>query len=120
MTSQKQGRKIAIIGANGHVGDPTVKALLAQGVHTITAVQRLEATSNFSSEVVIKSGDLQDESFLASAFQGQDVVVLMPPLPHIISIQEPAVRAAAKVGVPYILPAEYGPDPFASWLVEQN
>ncbi|KAM0371306.1 hypothetical protein ACHAPK_005529 [Fusarium culmorum] len=120
MTSPKQGRKIAIIGASGNVGAPTVKALLAQGIHSITAVQRLGAASKFPSEVVIKSGDLQDESFLVNAFQSQDVVVLMPPLPHIITIQEPAVRAAAKVGVPYIIPAEYGPDPFAHHLVEQN
>jgi hypothetical protein len=120
MTPQKQGRKIVIIGASGNTGRPTVKALLDQGVHSITAVQRLGATSKFPSEVIVKSGDLQDESFLASAFQGQDVVVLMPPLPHIISIQESAVRAAAKAGIPYILPAEYGPDPFAHQLVEQN
>ncbi|KAM0396944.1 hypothetical protein ACHAQC_004469 [Fusarium culmorum] len=64
MTSPKQGRKIAIIGASGNVGAPTVKALLAQGIHSITAVQRLGAASKFPSEVVIKSGDLQDESFL--------------------------------------------------------
>lgn len=120
MAPQKQGRKIAIIGASGQVGSSTMKALLAQGVHTITAVQRLEATSKFPSEVVVKSGDLQDESFLAGVFQGQEVVVLMPPLPHIVSVQEPAVRAAAKVGIPYILPAEYGPDPFANQLVEEN
>ncbi|XEV03235.1 hypothetical protein FSHL1_008522 [Fusarium sambucinum] len=120
MPPQKQGRKIVIIGASGNVGRPTVKALLAQGVHSLTVVQRLEATSKFPSEVTIKSGNLQDESFLANAFQGQDVVVLMPPLPHMISIQESAVRAAAKVGIPYILPAEYGPDPFAHRLVEQN
>ncbi|KAM0359729.1 hypothetical protein ACHAP4_003333 [Fusarium culmorum] len=64
MTSPKQGRKIAIIGASGNVGAPTVKALLAQGIHSITAVQRLGAASKFPPEVVIKSGDLQDESFL--------------------------------------------------------
>src|SRR5690242_17765987 len=108
MVPQKQGRKIAIIGGSGQVGNPTIKALLALQVHTITAVQRVEATSTFPSEVIVKTGDLQDESFLADAFKGQDVVVLMPPFPHIISVQEPAVRAAAKVGVPYILPAEYG------------
>ncbi|PTD08129.1 hypothetical protein FCULG_00005827 [Fusarium culmorum] len=47
MTSPKQGRKIAIIGASGNVGAPTVKALLAQGIHSITAVQRLGAASKF-------------------------------------------------------------------------
>ncbi|KAM0543429.1 hypothetical protein ACHAPJ_012292 [Fusarium lateritium] len=120
MASKAQGRKIAIIGASGHVGAPALKALVAQGVHTITAVQRTEATSTFPSEVIVKTGNLEDESFLASTFQGQDVVVLIPPLSHILSIQEPAVRAAAKAGVPYILPGEYGPDPFAKYLIEEN
>jgi hypothetical protein len=120
MAPQKQGRKIAIIGGSGQVGNPTIKALLAQQVHTITAVQRVEATSTFPSEVIVKTGDLQDESFLADAFRGQDVVALMPPFTQMISVQEPAVRAAAKVGIPYILPAEYGPDPFAQRLIEQN
>ncbi|TVY59816.1 hypothetical protein Focb16_v003477 [Fusarium oxysporum f. sp. cubense] len=120
MSGQAQGRKIAIIGSSGQVEQPTVKALLAPGIHTITAVQRIEATSKFPPEVIVKSGNLKDESFLASTFQGHDAVVLMPPLPQLVSLQEPAVRAAAKAGVPYILPAEFGPDPFASKLIEEN
>ncbi|KAF5669949.1 NAD(P)-binding domain-containing protein [Fusarium heterosporum] len=120
MSPPTQGRKIAVIGLGGQVGTPTVKGLLAQGIHTITAVQRLESTSTFPHEVVVKTGDLNDESFLVIAFQGQDAVVLMPPIPHIISVQEPAVRAAAKAGVPYVLPSEFGPDPFASRLIEEN
>ncbi|KAF5636674.1 NAD(P)-binding domain protein [Fusarium tjaetaba] len=120
MSGKAQGRKIAIIGSSGQVGQPTVKALLASGIHTITAVQRIEATSTFPPEVIVKSGDLKDESFLASTFQGHDAVVLMVPLPHLVSLQESAVRAAAKAGVPYILPAEFGPDPFASKLIEDN
>ncbi|KAJ4051995.1 hypothetical protein NW761_009018 [Fusarium oxysporum] len=120
MSGQAQGRKIAIIGSSGHVGRPTIEGLLAQGIHTITAVQRIEATSTFPPEVMVKSGDLKDESFLTSTFQGQDVVVLMPPLPQLVTLQEPAVRAAAKAGIPCILPAEFGADPFATRLIEEN
>ncbi|KAG7406213.1 hypothetical protein Forpe1208_v013865 [Fusarium oxysporum f. sp. rapae] len=104
MSGQAQGRKIAIIGSSGQVGQPT----------------RIEVTSTFPPEVIAKSGNLKDESFLASTFQGHDAVVLMPPLPQLVSLQEPAVRAAAKAGVPYILPAEFGPDPFASKLIRGN
>lgn len=43
----------------------------------------------------------------------------MPPLSH-ISLQKGFVRAAAKAGVPYVLPSEFGPDPFAKQLVEEN
>lgn len=114
------GRKIAILGASGQLGKPTVEALLKAGVHTVTAVQRADATSTLPAGVIVKKGNLEDEEFLASALQGQDVLVLMPPLSHIVSLQEPAVRAAAKVGVPYIFPSEFGPDPFATKLIEQN
>ncbi|KFY43318.1 hypothetical protein V495_04023 [Pseudogymnoascus sp. VKM F-4514 (FW-929)] len=120
MSTQAQGRKIAIIGASGQLGKPMVKALLAQRVHTITVVQRPDSTSSFPSEVTLKKGDLEDEAFLADAFKGQDAIVLMPPLSHIISLQKPAVRAAASVGVRWILPSEFGPDPFASKLIEEN
>lgn len=120
MAPQVQGRKIAIVGASGQLGKPMLKALLAKGVHTITAIQRPQATSIFPSEVTVKKGDLEDETFLADVFKGQDVIVLMPPLSHIISVQKPAVRAAAKVGVRWILPSEFGPDPFASKLIEKS
>ncbi|KAH7234950.1 putative oxidoreductase CipA-like protein [Fusarium redolens] len=114
------GRKIAIIGSSGQVGQPTVKALLAQGIHTISSVQRIEATSTFPPKVIVTSGDLKDVPFLTDVFQGQDIVVLMPPLPHLVSLQEPAVRAVAKAKVPYILPAEFGPDPSAIRLIAEN
>lgn len=114
-----QGRKIAIIGASGQLGKPTVDGLLAQGVHTITAIQRSDATSTFPSTIAVKKGDLADETFLAAALQGQDVLVLIPPLSH-LHLQEPAIRAAAKVGVPYVVPSEFGPDPFAKQLTDEN
>ncbi len=114
------GRKIAILGASGQLGTPTLKALLAQGVHTITAIQRLAATSVFPTGVIVKKGNLEDETFLADVLKGQDAVVLMPPLAQLVSLQQPAIRAAAKVGVPYVLPSEFGPDPFAGQLTGEN
>lgn len=119
MAQQIQGRRIAFLGASGQLGAPTLKALLAPGVHTITAIQRREAKSSFPSEVVVQAGDLEDELFITEVLKGQDALILMPPLSH-ISLQTGFVRAAAKAGVPYILPSEFGPDPFAKHLVEEN
>ncbi|RMJ09428.1 hypothetical protein CDV36_010949 [Fusarium kuroshium] len=118
--AQVQGRKITILGAGGNLGSSTLRALHAKDAHTITVVQRPESSRKFSSDVTVMTGNLEDETFLRDVFKGQDAVVLMPPLSHIVSLQEPAVRAAAKAGVPYILPAEYGPDPFATKLIEEN
>lgn len=115
-----QGRKVAFIGASGQLGAPTVKALVAQGVHTITAIQRQESTGSFPAEVIVKKGDLEDETFLADVLKGQDVLVLMPPLSKLVELQTTAVRAAAKARVPYIFPSEFGPDPYAQQLIEEN
>ena len=118
-STQNQGRKIAFLGASGQLGAPTLKSLVAQGVHTITAIQRKEATSDFPPQVIVEKGDLEDEEFITTVLRGQDVVILMPPLSH-LDLQKGFVRAAAKVAVPYILPSEFGPDPFAGKLVEEN
>ncbi|KAH6867209.1 putative oxidoreductase CipA-like protein [Thelonectria olida] len=120
MASAIQGRKIAITGGSGQLGKPAIESLLKLGVHTITAIQRPEATSTFPAGVVVKKGNLEDEAFLANVLKGQDALVLMPPLPQLVQLQEPAIRAAAKVGVPYVFPSEFGPDPFAGQLVEEN
>lgn len=120
MSAAIQGRKIAIIGASGQLGKPMVEALIGFAAHTVTAIQRSDATSTLPAGVIVKKGDLEDENFLAEALKGQDALVLMPPLSHLVELQKPAIRAAAKVGVPYIFPSEFGPDPFAGQLVEEN
>jgi uncharacterized protein YbjT (DUF2867 family) len=103
------GRKIAIVGASGQLGKPTLEALLSKGVHTITAIQRNESTSEFPSEVTVKRGSYEDESFLVDALQGQDVVVVIVPIPN-MDLGDRFIRAAAKARVPYILPTEFGVD----------
>ena len=114
------GRKIVILGASGQAGKPALKTLLAHGVHTITAIQRPEATSVFPPSVIVKKGNLEDEVWLAEVLKGQDALILMPPLSALVSLQEPAIRAAAKVSLPYVFPSEFGPDPFAGELITEN
>jgi len=115
MASQ-QGRKIAIVGATGTIGTPTLAALLAKGIHTITAITRGDSSSIFPGGVTVQKGSYTDMDFLISALKGQDVLVLM--LGHMgIAQQAHLIRAAAKAGVPYVLPVEYGSDLEAAPLV---
>ncbi|KAJ0383016.1 hypothetical protein COL922a_011357 [Colletotrichum nupharicola] len=118
--SGQQGRKIAIVGASGNVGGGTLKALLAKGIHTITAVTRTESTATFPEGVIVKKGSYEDESFLVSAFQGQDVVQLALGFSSYATGQEPLIRAAAKAGVKWILPTEYGSAPDPSKLLDSS
>jgi uncharacterized protein YbjT (DUF2867 family) len=103
------GRRIAIFGANGNLGKPTLWALLSKGTHTITVIQRLESTAVFPPEVIVKRGSLTDEPFLRETLTGQDALVIIVPIPN-MDLGDLIINAALKAGVPYILPTEFGVD----------
>jgi len=108
-TTPHQPRKIAIVGASGNLGKQTVNFLLAKGIHTITAISRLESSATFPDGVVVKRGDYSDAEFRKEALQGQDVLVLQVEMMS-MDVQEIFIRTAAEVGVPWILPTEFGSD----------
>ncbi|GKT48208.1 pinoresinol reductase 2 [Colletotrichum spaethianum] len=118
--SEQQGRKIAIVGASGNIGGLTLNALREKGIHTITAVARAGSSATFPSDVIVKKGDYSDESFLVSAFQGQDVVVLQLSFDSFMAGQAPLIRAAAKAGVKWVLPTEFGSDLAPSKLLDAS
>ncbi|KAI5919534.1 hypothetical protein F4810DRAFT_502289 [Camillea tinctor] len=106
--SPKQLRKVALAGATGTVGAPILKALLEAG-HTVTVLTRSTSTSALPSGVPVQRGSYEDESFAASALAGHDVLVLA--LNHTAyAAQAPLIRAAAKAGVRYVVPCEFGSD----------
>ena len=115
--SSKQGRKIALVGASGNVGKPTLSALLSHNIHTITVIQRTESTASYGPDVLIKRGSLDDEVFLADALNSQDVLVLQLPR-TVMDIRPGLIRAAANAGVSYVLPVEFGTAPDAKAIEE--
>ncbi|KAF2826888.1 NAD(P)-binding protein [Ophiobolus disseminans] len=109
--SPQQGRKIAMVGATGTIGSVTLAALLKTNIHTITAITRTESSATFPSGVTVKKGDYSDASFLASALEGQDVLILqVNMMPNAMESQVTLIEAAAKAGVPWVLPTEFGSD----------
>jgi len=58
----------------------------------------------------VKRGDYTSSNFLESALEGQDVLIITLSVMASPDIQTGFIRAAAKVGVPWILPNEYGGD----------
>ncbi|KAL8397278.1 hypothetical protein RB594_004119 [Gaeumannomyces avenae] len=118
-TSPKQGRKIAIVGASGNVGDPTVAALLAEGIHTVTVITRPDSSATFPAGVArVERGSYSDAEFLAGALAGQDALVLLLGFTS-MEQQEPLIRAAARAGVKVVLPTEFGSDTEPTPLLEQ-
>ncbi|KAI9163104.1 Phenylcoumaran benzylic ether reductase IRL1 [Paramyrothecium foliicola] len=109
MAPPAQGRKIAFIGAGGNIGTQILPAVLAKQVHSVTAIQRPESSALFDSAVAVKRGALDDEDFLAEALKGQQVLVITLAI-MALDLQPGIIRAAAKAGVEYVLPVEFGSD----------
>ena len=102
-------KNITLVGASGNLGSKTLKALLKHDTLNISVITRPSSTIGYPSKITVKQGEYSDKSFMHSALQGQDVVVVLlgfAGLPY----QEAIIDAAARAGVEYILPAEYGLD----------
>ena len=103
------------MGATGNVGQAILDSILATGIHKVSVITRSESSSSskLPDSVIIHRGSYTDESFLVAALAGQDILILAVSFMS-YSAQDPIIRAAAKAGVPWILPTEYGSDPEAS------
>ncbi|KAH8680886.1 hypothetical protein BX600DRAFT_504635 [Xylariales sp. PMI_506] len=110
MAGSKQARNITIVGGTGTVGSAILAALLAQGLHNVSAITRMDSKSEYPASVRVHKGSYDDEAFVASVLEGQDVLVLALGFTA-YAAQVPLIRAAATAGVRYVVPTEYGSDP---------
>ncbi|KAI0875185.1 hypothetical protein GGS24DRAFT_456234 [Hypoxylon argillaceum] len=109
MASEKTIRNVALVGANGTIGTPILAALLASG-HKTTVLTRPGSNANFPSGVTVHIGDYNDEDFVVTSLQNQEVLILALGYTA-YGAQIPLIKAAAKAGVAYIVPCEFGSDP---------
>lgn len=87
-----------------------LKSLLQCGIFSLTAISRQDSSATFAPNVTVKKGDYTSLEFLESALKGQDVLIITLAGTAPSDIQTNFIKAAAKVGVPWILPNEYGSD----------
>ncbi|KAK6193962.1 transcriptional regulator [Pestalotiopsis sp. IQ-011] len=106
----RQGRKITVVGGSGNIGSHIVSALAASGIHEVSVISRPESTAKLPASVTVRRGAYDDETFLVSALAGQDALVVALGF-QAMDAQVPLIRAAARAGVPYVVPCEFGSDP---------
>ncbi|KAH8198755.1 hypothetical protein TruAng_007075 [Truncatella angustata] len=109
MASPKQSRNITVVGGSGTVGTPIVASLIESGIHNVSVVTRPDSKAEFPSTVKVHKGLYDDEAFLASALANQDVLILALSY-QAYGAQIPLIKAAAKAGIPYVVPCEFGSD----------
>ncbi|CAI6294230.1 unnamed protein product [Periconia digitata] len=108
-TYTNQIRNIAIVGATGNSGKHITSALLANPSFKITALTR--ATSGPPPPGVhIATIDYSNPSTLVEALKNQDVLIITLAVAAPPGTATALAEAAAKAGVPWILPNEFGTD----------
>ncbi|RDW70340.1 hypothetical protein BP5796_08737 [Coleophoma crateriformis] len=107
---QNHIKNIAVVGAGGNVGSYIVAALLANGLHTITALTRPGSTSVLPPGITTKHIDYTSQPSLVSALQGQDALIITMAATAPPDQEAALIRAAAEAGVRWVMPNEWGQD----------
>lgn len=104
--------KVAIVGAGGQFGKYLTGALLATGKHEVTAITRTGSTNKLPEGVHVARVDYSGDDLeaLVAALQGQQVLIVTMAVMAPRDTVSKLVRAAAKAGVPYIMPNWFGHD----------
>jgi hypothetical protein len=98
--------------AGGSIGEHLAKALKMTGKHSVTAITRPNSTSKLPEGVKVIHVDYSgyDDTALVEVLQGQQVLLITMSVTAPRGTINKLVRAAAKAGVPYVLPNWFGHD----------
>ncbi|KAH8812451.1 putative oxidoreductase CipA [Xylogone sp. PMI_703] len=103
---------VAIVGASGNVGKHIVEHLLKTGKHKVTAITREDSTNEIPDGVIVKKVNYSNQQSLVDALQGQDALIITMSVFAPPETQTKLIDAAAAADVPWVLPNEFGSDPF--------
>ncbi|EEU46772.1 uncharacterized protein NECHADRAFT_36605 [Fusarium vanettenii 77-13-4] len=112
--------RVAIVGAGGSVGQYLARALLQTGKHTVTAITREGSTSKIPEGAKSVIVDYENEDSIVAALKGQQFLAISMSVTAAPGTQEKIIAAAAKAGVPWVMPNCYGTDFTNASLAEEN
>lgn len=102
------------------MGKYVTQELLKGGKHIITAITRHNSDSKLPAGVVAAKIDYDDENSIVEALRGQQYLIITMNSRAPRDTQLKLVRAAAKAGVPYVMPNAWGPDPKNETLMRET
>ncbi len=102
------------------MGEHIAKALVQTGKHTVTALTRYGSTNQTPSGVTAIPVDYNDEPTLIAALKGQQFLIITLAATAPVGVHSKIVRAAAKAGVPRIMPNIFGLDDANEALIREN
>ncbi|KAJ6784654.1 hypothetical protein PWT90_03217 [Aphanocladium album] len=112
--------KVAIVGAGGNVGKHMADALLQTGKHTVTAITRIGSKSELPKGIITAPVNYADEESLVQALKGQEFLIISMAVSGGAAAEAIVMSAAAKAGVPWVMPTCYGTDIENRKLMDEN
>ena len=106
--------------AGGSVGSALAKALVKTGKHTVTAITREGSKSQIPAGVNVVKVNYDDEDSLVNALKGHQFVAISLAVMAPADTHAKLVKAAAKAGVPWVMPNCYGTDVANKTLSNEN
>ncbi|KAJ5421174.1 hypothetical protein N7465_003693 [Penicillium sp. CMV-2018d] len=106
--STKPITRVAIVGATGRIGGAFAQSLLQTGQHTVTALTREGSHGQVPEGVQVVRVNYDEEDSLVKALTGQQFLVITLGVRAPEDLHARITTAAAKAGVPYIMPNAYG------------
>ncbi|KAF4965333.1 hypothetical protein FSARC_6848 [Fusarium sarcochroum] len=102
--------RVAIVGAGGTIGSHITAALLQTGKHTVKALTRKDSSNKLPEGVQAAPVDYNDQASIVAALKDQQffIITMAPTAPR--DTHSKLVQAAAKAGVPYVMPNGYAGD----------
>lgn len=106
----KHKRELTDQQAGGTIGSHITGALLETGKYTVKALSRKGSSNKVPEGVIVAPVDYSDEATIVDALQDQQILIITmaPTAPR--DIHSKLVQAAAKAGVPYVMPNGYAGD----------
>lgn len=98
------------IQAGGTIGWHIAEALLSTGKHTVTALTRKDSSNKLPKGALVASIDYNDEETIIAALKDHQffIITMAPTAPR--DTHSKLVQAAAKAGIRYVMPNDYGGD----------
>lgn len=108
MPTPLQGANADHHQATGRIGGAFAQSLLQTGQHTVTALTREGSDGQVPEGVQVVRVNYDDEDSLVKALTGQQFLVITLGVRAPEDLHARITAAAAKAGVPYIMPNAYG------------
>lgn len=106
--------------AGGNLGKFIAQELVKTGKHNVTAITRSDSTNKLPEGVSPVNVDYDDETSLVGAMKGHQALIITMAVTAPPGTQSKLIKAAAKAGVPYIMPNAWGTDPLNQKLMQDT